>query len=321
VPNRSLGKILGPIGLLLPFVIMPFFIGEYQLNTMVYILIWILVGVSYRLLATTGEFSLGHVVVMGIGAYTSALLGRNFGLPFYVTMPLGGLVSLAFAAATAYPLFRMRGFYFLIGSFAIGEAIRLIWRRAKDLFGGEGGISYIPKAEIGGFIFDSTFSYYWLTLGVVAGCLAFLYLVDRSRFGTALEAIHYQDPLCESVGINVPRYKMSAYMIASFFAGIAGGLLAHFQGAISPPQFALSFQLFVLVWVIVGGTNTFWGPIAGVITLYLIQEALRGTFAEFMPLIYGVILIAMVFGLPDGFEGLPDRIRGWRMSLKSRRAT
>jgi branched-chain amino acid transport system permease protein len=234
---------------------------------------------------------------------------------------LGGLVALAFAAATAIPLFRMRGFYFLIGSFAIGEAIRLIWRRAKDLFGGEGGISYIPKAEIGGFVFDSTFSYYWLTLGVVAGCLAFLYLVDQSRYGKALVAIHYQDPLCESVGINVSRYKMSAYMIASFFAGIAGGLLAHFQGAISPPQFALSFQLFVLVWVIVGGTNTFWGPISGVITLYLIQEALRGTVAEYMPLIYGVILIGMVFGLPDGFEGLPDRIRAWRMSLKSQNAT
>ena len=94
-------------------------------------MIWVIVAVSYRLLATTGEFSLGHVVVMAIGAYSSAIMSRNMGMSFWITAPLGGLIAAGFAAATARPLFRMKGFYFLLGSFALGEAIRLCFRGFK----------------------------------------------------------------------------------------------------------------------------------------------------------------------------------------------
>jgi branched-chain amino acid transport system permease protein len=312
------GDLLGFAILFAVFAAMPFAVGEYQLTTLLLVLIWIIVAVSYRLLATTGEFSLGHVVIMGIGAYTSGLVARHLGWSFWVTAPLGGLAAAAFAAATAYPLFRMKGFYFLIGSFAIGEAVRLSWRRWKVPFGGESGLWYIPSPSIGSFTFDSTVSYFYLTLGITATCLAVMYQIDRSRVGKALVAIHSKDSLCESLGINILGYKTLAYITASFFAGIGGALLAHYIGSVSPPQFSITPMLFVLIWVIVGGVNTFWGPIGGVLTLYLIQEQLRGVLIEYMPMFYGITLIAILFALPDGLESLPTRIREWRKARREK---
>jgi len=300
--------------------IMPFALAEYRLTTVLMMLIWIIVAASYRLLATTGEFSLGHVVVMGIGAYSSGIMGRQMGMPFWVSAPLGGLIAAAFAAATARPLFRMKGFYFLLGSFALGEAVRLCFRGFKVPFGGEGGYWYIPTPSIGSFTFDSTFSYFYLVLGVTAACLFIMYRIDQSRIGKAMVAIHSQDLLCESLGINILGYKTLAYIVASFFAGIAGALLSHYMTTASPPQFAIGNMLLVLVWVVVGGVNTFWGPIAGVFTLYSIQEQLRGVLIEYMPMFYGIILIAMVFALPGGLESLPTRITEWRRARRERLA-
>jgi len=213
---------------------MPLVIGEYRLTTLLLILIWTIAAVSYRLLATTGEFSLGHVVVMAIGAYSSAIMSRNMGMPFWITAPLGGLIAAGFAAATARPLFRMKGFYFLLGSFALGEAIRLCFRGFKVPFGGEGGFWYVPTPSIGSFIFSSTFSYFYLTLGITAACLFVMYRIDQSRIGKAMVAIHSQDSLCESLGINILGYKTLAYITASFFAGIAGALLGHYMTTVSP---------------------------------------------------------------------------------------
>lgn len=111
----------------------------------------------------------------------------------------------------------MKGFYFLLGSFALGEAVRLCFRGFKFPFGGEGGYWYIPTPSIGSFTFDSTFSYFYLTLGVAAACLFVLYRIDQSRIGKAMVAIHSQDSVCESLGINILGYKTLAYIIASFF--------------------------------------------------------------------------------------------------------
>jgi branched-chain amino acid transport system permease protein len=146
-----------------------------------------------------------------------------------------------------------------------------------------------------------------------------MYLIDQSRAGKALVAIHSQDSLCESLGINILGYKTLAYITASFFAGIAGALIGHYMTTVSPPQFAIGPMLLVLVWVVVGGVNTFWGPIAGVFTLYLIQEQLRGILVEWLPMFYGIILIAMVFALPGGLESLPTRIREWRRARQERK--
>ena len=303
---RPLGAVLV---LALALAAIPFLIKPYQLDIAIFLLVNILVVTSYRLLTTTGEWSLAHVVMMGVGAYTSALLAKRAGLDFWLSLPAAALFTAALAFVLSFPLFRMKAFYFLIGSFAAGEAIRLTWIRFYDPFGGPKGLKLIPPPELalpwldGPLNLGRPVSYYFLTLIIVGLSLLVLWRIERSRIGLTLHAIHWRDVLAESVGVDTWRYRTLAHMVASFFAAVAGALLAHYVGAVTPTRFGLHIMLYVLVWVIVGGTRTFYGPILGVVTLSIVDEFIR-EFDEYRPLIYGLILILTVRFLPQGLESL-----------------
>jgi branched-chain amino acid transport system permease protein len=247
--------------------------------------------------------------MMGVGAYSSALLAKRAGLDFWLSMPLAALFTAALAFVLSFPLFRMKAFYFLIGSFAAGEAIRLTWIRFYDPFGGPKGLKLIPAPELllpwleEPLNLGRPLSFYFLTAIIVGLSLLILWRIERSRIGLTLHAIHWRDVLAESVGVNTWRYRTLAHVVASFFAAVAGALLAHYVGAVTPTRFGLHIMLYVLVWVIVGGTRTFYGPILGVVALSIIDEFIR-EFDEYRPLIYGVILILTVRFLPHGLESL-----------------
>ena len=294
----------------------PHLLSYSQQELAVFLVINVLLVASYRLLTLTGEWSLGHVVIMGVGAYASALLVKRIGVPVPPAMLMGGIVAALTAYILSFPLFRMKGFYFLIGSFAAGEIIRLIWKRFTDPFGGPKGIKRIdevPSIEIGTMQIDfyEPVNYYYLSLIVVGLSLFILYRIERSRIGLTFHAIHWQDKLAESVGINAFRYRTLAFVIASFFAGISGALYAHYVGTVNPTRFGVDHMVYVLVWAIVGGTSTFYGPILGVVVLTFINEVvLRGLGMDTIrPMIYGLILIASVLFLPKGLESLVPKFR------------
>ena len=307
--RRSIGwSLLAALVAALPFLVRP-----YHLDILIFLEINILVVASYRLMTITGEWSLAHVVLMGVGAYASALLAKRLGLPFWVSMPAAAFVAGVLAYVLSFPLFRMKGFYFLIGSFAAGEAIRLVWIRFQDPFGGPKGVTLIPPPEIdlpglGTIDLGQPVRFYFLALAVVGLCLWVMHRIERSRIGLTLHAIHWRDILAESVGVDTRRYRTLAFIAASFFVAVAGSLLAHYVGGARPSQFALHNMLYVLVWVIVGGTRTPFGPIVGVTLLTVVDEFIR-EFEQYRPLIYGVILIVTVRFLPTGLESLPTRLR------------
>jgi branched-chain amino acid transport system permease protein len=217
----------------------------------------------------------------------------------------------------------MKQFYFLIGSFAAGEAIRLAWVYFKVPFGGAKGLRNIPSPAIAipGFKTIEIWEpipYYFMTLGVVTVCLWILYRLEYSRIGLTLHSIHWRDVLAESVGVNPRRYRTLAFVIASFFVGIAGALLVHYLGSVNPNQFAVGIMVYVLVWVIVGGTATFYGPIIGVTVLTLVNDLFLRAFEIWRPLIYGCILIASIMFLPTGLESLPAKLRGGISRLRGK---
>lgn len=286
----------------------PMLVKEYQLDILIFLMINILLVSSYRFNTLTGEWSLIHVVMMGVGAYASALLTKELGVSFWISLPLAAVITAAIALILSFPLFRMKAFYFLIGSFAAGEAIRLCWERFRVPFGGPKGLKHIPGPELGSLNFYDPIVYYSFTSIVVVICLVALYRLEKSRIGFTLHAIHWKDVLAESVGVNARLYRSAAFVIASFFAAISGGLLAHYIGTVTPDRFGLGFMLMVLVWAIVGGTATFAGPIIGVIILTVSDEMLRG-FEEARPLIYGFILIVTIRFLPHGIEDLLPRLQ------------
>ena len=290
-----------------------------QQEILVFLTLNILLVSSYRLLTLTGEWSLAHVVIMGVGAYASALYTKELGVWVPVSILLGGATAALLAVLLSFPLFRMKGFYFLIGSFAAGEIIRLLWKRFRDPFGGAKGIKGIdpmPDFSIGIYDFDffEPVSYYYLSGAVVAVCLWILWRIERSPVGLTFHAVHRQDRLAEASGVNLRAYRTLAFSIASGFAGIAGALMAHYVGTINPNSFDVDLMVFVLTWAIVGGTATFYGPILGCVVLTVLNEiVLREMgFEQMRPLIYGLIMILSILFLPKGLESLVQKFAGKR---------
>lgn len=287
--------------------LLPFVVGAYTVEVLILFLINLILATSYRLFTTTGDWPLSHVVLMGSGAYATALMAKHLGLPFWVSAPFAGVVAAAIGLCMIYPLLRTKGFGFLIASFALGELLRLVWIKFKDPFGGPRGMINIPTPELGGIDFFAPIPYYFLVLIVTIVCLAVMYRLDRSRIGDAWKAIHWDDALSECAGINVARYRVLAFVVSAFFAGIAGALLAHRLGAIDPKNFDITTMVYLIIWVVVGGTATFWGPIIGLTVMTLIFEWTR-PLLEWRPLLFGAILILVLIFLPGGIESLIPRL-------------
>ncbi len=308
--DNKVKKVFGSLVLLAALVAVPHFLKFHHQDLLIFLTINVLVVASYRIVTLTGEWSLIHAVMMGVGGYTAALLFKNFELGMWLTLPLAGGVSAVIAAVLCFPLFRMTQFYFLIGSFAAGEAIRLVWIQYVKPFGGTGGLSGVEPPMVGSIDFLDAIPYYYLALTVVCFCLFILYRIESSRIGLILHAVHWKAPLAESVGVNTWRYRALAFVIGSFFVGIAGALKVHYLGTITPNQFGIGFMVFILIWVIVGGYNKFYGPVLGVVVLTVFDESIRG-FEELRPAIYGAVLIISILFLPLGLESIPAKFKAW----------
>jgi branched-chain amino acid transport system permease protein len=331
VPERGASTgLFWTIGIVLlaaALIVLPHLLSLSQQEILVLLVINVLLVCSYRLLTLTGEWSLAHVVIMGVGAYGSALVAKRLEAPVPLAMLAGSAMAALIAFLLSFPLFRMKGFYFLIGSFAAGEVIRLIWKWSELtwLFGGPKGIKLIPPfpdIKLLSTDFYNPVNYYYLCLIVVAVSLLILYRVERSRIGLTFHAIHWQDKLAQSVGVDTFRYRTLAFVISAFFAGLAGTLYAHYVGTVNPNRFDVAEMVYVLIWAIVGGTATFYGPIIGVVALTILNEVVLRALGvdEMRPMLYGAILIVSILFLPNGLESLVPRIKSWIAGRKDKRA-
>ncbi len=295
-------------GLFAFLIVLPHFLKYHHQDFLIFLTINVLVVVSYRLVTLTGEWSLIHAVMMGVGAYTSAILSKSFGISFWITLPLAGMAAGFVAAMLSYPLFRLTQFYFLIGSFAAGEAIRLCWIQFIRPFGGTGGISAIPSPELFDIDFLEPIPYFYLVLIIVSVCVFLLYRIEKSRIGLTLHAVHWKAALAESVGVNTWNYRTLAFIIGSLFVGLAGALKVHYIGTVAPKQFDIGFMVFILIWVIVGGYKTFYGAILGAVVLSILDEVFREV-NQLRPAIYGATLILFILYLRGGLEDILEKMK------------
>ncbi|UCD82331.1 MAG: branched-chain amino acid ABC transporter permease [Desulfobacterales bacterium] len=307
--NYKQAFILGTLPVVL--ISAPFAISGYKVDLLTNLLINIILVSSFRLITTTGGWSLAHIPMMGCGAYATALLAGTLGVPFWFSLPLAGLAAALAGLAISYPLARTRGFAFFVASFAAGEAIRLCWIRFKIPFGGHKGLT-VPAPvlfqNVSWLDFEEAVPYYFLALAITIVSLAIMYRFDKSRIGDTWRALASEEKLAKSVGINITKYKMLSFSIGSFFAGVAGVILAHRLWAIEPRQFGFNTTLYLLVWVVFGGSHTFAGPIIGVVVLTFLAELLR-PLVEWVPMIFGTIIILILIFLPNGLESLPAKLR------------
>ncbi len=250
----------------------------------------IMLAVSLNLVTGfLGELSLGHAGFMSIGAYTAAIVTTNLrDLPMFVSfilaLVLAAVLSAILGVLIGVPVLRLRGDYLAIVTLAFGEIIKSIIN-VLGITGGAKGLSKIPLY--------SDYKNFTLVFIFVILTIVFISNFVKSRDGRAITAIRDNDIAAESVGINISKYKVEAFVLAAVFAGIAGALYAHNVGIIKPSTFDYNKSIEILVIVVLGGMGNIVGSIISAIVLTILPELLRGA-DEFRMLLYSVVLILMM---------------------------
>ena len=314
----SKGKLIKPFsyGALIIFLfLVPLFIkGPYALHILILAAMNIILASSLRLIATSGRLSLGHGGMMAVGAYTSALLVMKLGLSSWAVLLLAGLAAACLALFVGFPFVKLKGIYFAMITVFLAEMIILTAEQWRSLTGGSSGIVNIPRPDpivIPGLLnmdFASKVDFYYFILVLMLVTLLILYAIERSRIGLTWLSIQQADFLAESIGVNTARFKVLAFCIGCFFAGIAGSFYSQYISVINPRTFGFFFAIYVVVYMIVGGMRRFSGPILGALILTILPELARAL-KEFQPFVFAGALMLVIFFLPEGLVSLPGRLR------------
>lgn len=266
-------------------------IDSYILLNLVIICINIILAVSLNLITGyTGQFSLGHAAFMSVGAYVSAVATTNLGLPFGIAILLAALFSALAGILIGIPTLRLRGDYLAIATLGFGEIVRVVILN-NDYLGGASGFNDIPQYT----------NWTWLYFMTVLTVVLIKNFVDSKR-GRACIAIREDEIASESMGINTTFYKVLAFGIGAFFAGIAGALYSGYFYFIKPDVFGFMKSIDILVIVVFGGMGSIIGSVVGAIAISIISLVLQG-FPELRMVIYSVILFIIMVYRPQGLMG------------------
>lgn len=246
-----------------------------------------LLALSIYVTLMAGQLSLGNAALAAIGGYTAAILTKTYHAPLWPALVAGATLATIVAVLIGIPCLRLRGIHLAIATLAFGEVARVAALNMPITGGALGLVGIAPLVS---------FRHVYGTLAVAA---VFFYRLERSRTGRALAAIREDEAAAQAMGIRVTAYKVLAFSIAGFLAGLAGGLSVHFTYLINPAQASFSEAVTILTYAVFGGTATFAGPILGGMTLTVLPEALR-FLKEYRLLLNGAILVLVTTYLPNG---------------------
>lgn len=276
---------------LLVFPLLQSIVGMYWQTVVLVTLIIALLAVSWDLLASVGLVSLGQALFFGAGAYTAGLLNSKFALSPLITIPVATVVGALLCSVVLYPVLRLRGVYFGLITFAVPLLMMRVIEATKILGGTEGMSGLMPLPNI-------TIELYVLAVIALAAVFGFRRLIDTD-YGLVLKGIRDNDRSVEAGGINVQWYKAQAVFIAALPATFAGAFLTHHYQVVGMAAFALDYSILPLTSVVVGGASSFVGAMLGAFILVPLSESLR-EFGTLRVVIYSVILVVFVIGLPEG---------------------
>lgn len=246
----------------------------------------ILMALSVYAMITTDQVSLGNAGFMAIGAYTSAYLTVISGMPIFPAIVIGALAASLIGLMVGIPVLRLSGLYLVMATFGFGEVVRsffLIFEPTGGAYGFRGPVgTTLP-----------------MIYGWVLAFMVFFWLLGRSRLGRSLDAVRDDPEVASSIGLNVALLKLGVFWLGAFIAGVAGGLYAHYMFYIESGNFHILVSAMAILYVILGGMYTFWGPVLGAIIFSILPEVLR--FMEDWRLsLYGAVLVLMMIFRPSG---------------------
>ncbi len=277
-------------------------------------LIYAIVAIGLNLLfGYAGQFSLGHAGFYAIGAYTSAILTSSLGVPFIIALPAAGAVTAVIGFLLGLPALRLTGLYLAIATLGFGLAVPQLILWQGGLTGGAMGMHNLPVAAIplGPFpaiVFRTDQEYYYLVVGVLTLLLVLARNVVHSDTGRVFISIRDSEVASRAMGVNLVRYKTTAFALSAFYAGIGGGLYAHLIHGISPEDFTIFLSIDFVTMIVLGGLATVSGGVYGALLLVLLQNMLTrlpvvSEFKNLYIIVLGLILILTISFFPRGIAG------------------
>jgi branched-chain amino acid transport system permease protein len=252
----------------------------------------------------TGYMNFGHAGFFGVGAYTSALLLLRLGLSPFYTSVLGGVLAGVLAAVIGYPCLRLRGPYFVLVTFCLGLAARIVVINV-EWTGSSTGL-WLPFLKVSMFV--NRVIFYETMLAIMVLTILAAMWIERSKFGVGLRAIFQDEDSAETQGVNATKLKIAAFIVSAFLAGVAGSIYGYYRSYIHPDFiFDVSISVLVVLMALLGGRQSWVGPVIGASIVVAINEVLTayvGIGAEFSRIIYGLLLVIVIMYLPNGLIGL-----------------
>lgn len=311
------------------FVVFPMIMTDYYLSIINLCAIAIVGALGLNILVGyTGQISVGHAAFMSVGAYTAANLATRFDLPFWITLPSGGLMAAAIGLIVGLPSLRVKGLYLAIATLAAQFIIEWVINHTPAISGGVQASIEVPRPALFGWVMDTQVEmYYFLMVLMTLAIIGALNLV-RSRIGRAFIAIRDQDIAAEIIGINVYRYKLLAFGMSSFYAGVAGVMYTYYLGIANYEMFQLPISIDYLAMIIIGGLGSVLGSIFGAVFITLLPVVVRifmetvgvyfvdGVYlaqviAQMRLVLFGGLIIFFLVVEPDGLNKLWQNIRNY----------
>ena len=295
VPGRLLALVFFILLVLVPVVTS----DSYILRTLIFANIFAIFAVSWDLLSGyTGQVNFGHALFFGVAAYTSALLNLKLGLQPWATIPIGALAAVVAGVIVCLPALRLRGPYLSLVTLAFPLILLGIIFAFTGFTGGELGVSGLSR------ISNSRVTDFYISFGVMLISVMIMWkLTDAKsavvRTGIIFHAIREDEIAARASGINTIRYKMLAFAVGGFFAGIAGAFHAHFMRIAGPSNLDLFLSFQAIIWTVFGGITSIYGPVVGVFIMYPVMEFLR-VVPEIRMLIFAAIVVVILLFMPEG---------------------
>jgi branched-chain amino acid transport system permease protein len=315
--------------LVLAFLIVPLLLTDYYLSIINLISVAIVGALGLNVLVGyTGLVSIGHGAFMSVGAYTAANLAVRLDAPFWVSLPLGGLMAAAVGAVVGVPSLRIKGLYLAIATLAGQLIIEWTINHVTWISGGVQASIEVPRPSLFGIQISSQRGMYFFLLAFVVLAIMGVMNLMRTRVGRAFVAIRDQDIAAEIIGINIFRYKLLAFAISSFYAGVTGVLYTYYLGIANYEQYQITTSIDYLAMIIIGGLGSVQGAVFGAIFVTLLPIVIRiametfggllfssGALLNIIPnlrlIVFGLLIIVFLIVEPEGLNRLWRNIRSY----------
>jgi branched-chain amino acid transport system permease protein len=293
LPSRTLVLLFG-VGL---FALPALTDDPYLLRIVIQACLFAIFAASWDLLSSySGQISFGHALFFGVGAYGSAVLNYHLGWTPWLTIPLGALAAMGAGVLTGIPCLRLRGSYLSLATLAFPLILVGVLFMVPNLSGGELGISGLQP------LVRSRVGYYYISVVAMFVSTFAMWKIGNSTLGLIFHAIREDEVAARASGINTPRYRLLAFVLSALFAGLAGGLFAHFIRITGPSTLEVALSFLAVIWGIFGGVATIYGPVVGVFVLYPLTEAMSmvGPLSEYRLLLFAVVVLLVLLFMPEG---------------------